>query len=893
MSQTPATGSPSSGSDAPPKPPSMIASTLAKRISSLGPDVHDLIRLRVIHTPDGQRRAPADATQRMYDHVVKDLNVFKNFRPATVMQELGKAIDYMERLEVYGSQNPLEDTPVTALFTWKLTADTSSPEEDMSSLEADDTPLADSASSSEPAKRPRETAAPDAEQPTGTTPADGTPSRDDAQPTPKKRLKRRPAPGQTGSARDMGGLPGPDGAPASVPMSFLSERPTLRFSDIGGIDQNLQRVREFIEFPLRFGSLYAHLGGSPASGLLLHGPPGCGKTMLAHAIGGEFDVPFFRVSAPEMISGVSGESEQRLRSLFAEARRMAPCIVFIDEIDAIAPKRNQAAREMERRIVAQLLTCMDEVERYWKESNGKYVCIIGATNRPDSIDAALRRSGRFDREISVGIPNDEARESILRAMARNMTIEPGALDCVARDTPGFVGADLQALLKEAVQAAVSRIVDRVSKEAAPAPAPVDTVTEAAAAAAAAAAAEDPSTGKMAEPVVDSTIAETPDTRDAPIDGVIEEAITAALTGAPLVPGERDWSQEQITSADFMVARKLVQPSSTREGFATIPNVTWSDVGALEGVRRDLHMSIIAPIRHPEKFRALRCSTPSGVLLYGPPGCGKTLVAKAVANESRANFISVKGPELLNKYVGESERAVRALFARAGASAPCVIFFDELDALAPSRSGNEGGSGNAATERVVNQLLTEMDGVDRRNGVFVIGATNRPDIIDPAVMRPGRLGKLIYVGLPSAVERQRILQTHLRNVPLATEPPSEVVSVSALADLCDGFTGADLASLVQEAAMLAVQESIAADDPHLAGLLRRLEGDVASAEGASAGATAAEEGVATEDVAPAPPAVPHTPVLQMRHFVASLAKVRRSVTPADQKRYEAMYKKYCQ
>ena len=532
-------------------------------------------------------------------------------------------------------------------------------------------------------------------------------------------------------------------------VSFRVLRPPQRYADIGGVASVLQVVRELVELPLMHVELFTHLGVDPPRGILLHGPPGCGKTLLANAIAGELDVPFFRVAAPEMIAGVSGESERRLRQLFQEACTAAPCLVFIDEIDAITAKRESSAREMLHRIVAQLLTCMDSLSLH--NTGMRPVIVIGATNRPEALDSALRRAGRFDREIELGAPDEEARLHILQTLSRRLRLD-GAFDfqSLAKRTAGYVGADLAALTMEAAAVAVGRI------------------------------------GR----------------------GLLSTSPTPLSAAQPL--GAEQLHGLSITMDDFVAALSRVQPSALREGFSTVPDVTWADVGALDDLKNELMMTITEPIREPERFAKFGLHAPAGVLLYGPPGCGKTLLAKAVANESGANFISIKGPELLNKYVGESERAVRRLFQRARSSAPCVIFFDELDALAPRRAlGNfhgGGGDGSAddvghagASERVVNQLLTELDGMDARRHVFVVAATNRPDLIDSAMLRPGRFDKLLYVALPSEAGRQAILRTAMRGTPHGTD-----VDVPGIAAQTPGFSGADLASLVREAAMQAMR-----------------------------------------------------------------------------------------
>lgn len=527
--------------------------------------------------------------------------------------------------------------------------------------------------------------------------------------------------------------------------------PTTKFADLGGMEKPLEEVCNML-MHLKHPEVYRKLGVVPPRGFLLHGPPGCGKTLLAHAISGELEIPMLKVAAPEIVAGVSGESEERIRELFDKAVNSAPCVFFIDEIDAVTPKRETAQREMERRIVAQLLSSLDDLSQ--RELPAE-VLVIGATNRPDAIDPALRRAGRFDREICLGIPDDAARVRILKVLCRKITLDAEVdLAMVAHRTPGYVGADLMALTREATMSAINRIFRGIE----------ESVT---------------ATGLGPKSKLDlalSLLREVP-----PLD-------------------DDQLKNLSVRAGDFECAIGLVQPSSKREGFATVPDVTWDDVGALGSVREALQVAILAPVRHRDKYEALGLGTPTGILLHGPPGCGKTLLAKAIANESGINFISVKGPELLNMYVGESERAVRQCFQRARNSAPCVIFFDELDALCPRRSDSaDGGSAS----RVVNQLLTEMDGLEPRKQVFVLAATNRPDIIDPAMLRPGRLDEALFIGLPTPSERVEILKTLTRN---GTRPPlSSTVSLEDLGKdaRCEGFSGADLAALVRQAAVIAL------------------------------------------------------------------------------------------
>ncbi|XP_073755932.1 nuclear valosin-containing protein-like isoform X3 [Callorhinus ursinus] len=531
----------------------------------------------------------------------------------------------------------------------------------------------------------------------------------------------------------------------------------------------------------------------------------------------ELDLPILKVAATEIVSGVSGESEQKLRELFEQAVSNAPCVLFIDEIDAITPKREVASKDMERRIVAQLLTCMDDLNTMATMAR---VLVIGATNRPDALDPALRRAGRFDREICLGIPDEASRERILRTLCRKLRLpESFPFRHLARLTPGFVGADLMALCREAAMGTVSRVLTML---------PPDPVT-----------AGLPSGRGLEDQMGAEPAAGTP---ALPVQEELQRLLELLRSHEPL-------SEEQLQGlciewGDFTAALASVQPSAKREGFVTVPNVTWADIGALEDIREELTMAILAPVRNPDQFRALGLVTPAGVLLAGPPGCGKTLLAKAVANESGLNFISVKGPELLNMYVGESERAVRQVFQRARSSAPCVIFFDEVDALCPRRSDRETG----ASVRVVNQLLTEMDGLEARQAVFIMAATNRPDIIDPAILRPGRLDKTLFVGLPPPADRLAILKTITKN---GTRPPLGAdVNLEALAaDLrCDCYSGADLSALVREASVCALREEM----------------------------TRPKDGGETGELK-----------VSQKHFEEAFRKVKSSISKKDQVMYEAL------
>lgn len=617
--------------------------------------------------------------------------------------------------------------------------------------------------------------------------------------------------------------------------------PSLTFEDVGGNEETLKEVCKLL-IHMRHPEVYQHLGVVPPRGFLLHGPPGCGKTLLAQAVAGELKFPLLRVSSPELVSGVSGESEQKLRDLFDLAVSSAPCILFIDEIDAITPKREVASKDMERRIVAQLLTCMDEL------NSGKtmaQVLVIGATNRPDSLDPALRRAGRFDREICLGIPDQAARLRILKTLCRKLKLgEDFDFQRLARLTPGYVGADLMALCREAAMCAVNRILLQVQKR------PEVNGPE-----------EVPSSGEhiaaeideMTEPPAEKTSAAQDENG---FQGELSNLMNL-LNNTDMVPQD-ELARLFIHMSDFQSSMANVQPSAKREGFATVPDVTWEDVGALQDIREELTMAILAPVRSPEQFRALGLSSPSGVLLAGPPGCGKTLLAKAVANESGLNFISVKGPELLNMYVGESERAVRQVFQRGRNSAPCVIFFDEVDALCPRRSGHESG----ASVRVVNQLLTEMDGLESRQQVFIMAATNRPDIIDPAVLRPGRLDKTLYVGLPPPADRHAILLTITKG---GTKPQLEqdvCLREIAFDERCDCFTGADLSALVREASVNALRAHLKS-------------GDSAAPFTAHTPSSSSSEG-SVADIK-----------VSKRDFDGAFDKVRPSVSKVDQKMYHQL------
>ena len=503
----------------------------------------------------------------------------------------------------------------------------------------------------------------------------------------------------------------------------------VHYEDIGGLDRELQLVREMIELPLRHPELFERLGIEPPKGVLLYGPPGTGKTLIAKAVANEVDAHFVTLSGPEIMSKYYGESEERLREVFEEAQENAPSIIFIDEIDSIAPKREEVKGEVERRVVAQLLALMDGLK-----TRGQVV-VIAATNLPDIIDPALRRGGRFDREIEIGIPDTKGRQQIFQIHTRGMPLaEDVNLDDYARSTHGFVGADIALLAKEAAMHALRRIIPHIK---------------------------------------------------------IEEEIPTEII-----------DQLRVTNDDFLEAHKHVEPSAMREVLVEIPDVKWEDVGGLEDVKAELAEAVEWPLKYPEIFDALETEPPRGILLFGPPGTGKTLLAKAVANESESNFISVKGPELLSKWVGESERGVRQVFRKARQAAPSIIFFDEIDALMPKRGAYIGSS--HVTESVVSQILTELDGLEELNNVVVLGATNRPDMLDEALLRPGRLDRMIYVPPPDREGRKKIFEVYLRN----REILANDVDIDELVERTEGYVGADIEALVREAKISAMREFIA-------------------------------------------------------------------------------------
>ncbi|MEW5748114.1 MAG: CDC48 family AAA ATPase [Candidatus Thermoplasmatota archaeon] len=503
--------------------------------------------------------------------------------------------------------------------------------------------------------------------------------------------------------------------------------PKVAYEDIGGLKDEVDKVREMIELPLRHPELFEKLGVEAPKGVLLHGPPGTGKTLLAKAVASETSATFTSIGGPEIMSKFYGESEERLRDMFKEAAENAPSIIFIDEIDSIAPKRDEVTAETERRIVAQLLALMDGLE-----GRGKVV-VIGATNRPNALDPAIRRPGRFDREIEIGIPDKGGRLEILQIHTKGMPLaEEVDMDKLASMTHGYVGADLAALAREAAMRALRKVLPSIDLEA--------------------------------------------------------ESIPADVL-----------NELKVGMDDFMDAYREMQPSTLREVLLETPNVKWEDIGGLEGPKQELMESVEWPLKYASLFSHMGATPPKGLLLYGPPGTGKTLLAKAVATESEANFISVKGPEFLSKWVGESEKAVRETFRKARQAAPCVIFLDEIDAIAPVR-GTSSDSG--VTERVISQILTEMDGLEPLHNVVVIAATNRPDIMDPALMRPGRFDRLVYVPPPDLQARKEILRIHTKGKPLDDD-----VDLDKLAAKMDKYTGAEISAVCNEAVMLAIRDYV--------------------------------------------------------------------------------------
>ncbi|XP_050376415.1 cell division control protein 48 homolog E-like [Argentina anserina] len=555
------------------------------------------------------------------------------------------------------------------------------------------------------------------------------------------------------------------------------------YDDVGGVRKQMAQIRELVELPLRHPQLFKSIGVKPPKGILLYGPPGSGKTLIARAVANETGAFFFLINGPEIMSKLAGESESNLRKAFEEAEKNAPSIIFIDELDSIAPKREKTQGEVERRIVSQLLTLMDGLK------SRTHVIVMGATNRPNSIDPALRRFGRFDREIDIGVPDEVGRLEVLRIHTKNMKLaEDVDLERVSKDAHGYVGADLAALCTEAALQCIREKMDVIDLE------------------------------------------------DEEIDAEVLNSMA-------------------VTDDHFQTALGASNPSALRETMVEVPNVSWDAIGGLDNVKRELQETVQYPVEHPEKFEKFGMSPSKGVLFYGPPGCGKTLLAKAIANECQANFISIKGPELLTMWFGESEANVREIFDKARQSAPCVLFFDELDSIATQRGSSVGDAGGAA-DRVLNQLLTEMDGMSAKKTVFIIGATNRPDIIDPALLRPGRLDQLIYIPLPDEASRLQIFKACLRKSPVSKD-----VDLAVLACHTHGFSGADITEICQRACKYAIRENIEKD----------IEKERRKAEN--------PEAMEEDDI-------DEVPEIKAAHFEDSMKFARRSVSDADIRKYQA-------
>jgi len=555
-------------------------------------------------------------------------------------------------------------------------------------------------------------------------------------------------------------------SPKAVDISEESI-PSITYEDIGGLTEEVKKVREMVELPLKRPEIFMRVGIEPPKGVLLYGPPGTGKTLLAKAVANESEAHFILLNGPEIMSKFYGESEKKIRELFDEAEKNAPSIIFIDELDSLAPKREDTGGEVERRVVSQLLTMMDGLQ-----SRGKVVD-IGATNRPNSIDPALRRPGRFDREVGISVPDKAGRLQILKIHTRNMPLTKSVkLEELARKTHGFVGADISSLGKEAAMIVLRRNLHKFNLE---------------------------------------------EEKEIPQE-VLNEL--------------------KVSQNDFEEALKIVRPSAMREVLVETPTTKWKDIGGIENVKRDLKEAVEWPLKFPDSFERMGVNPPKGVLLYGPPGTGKTLLAKAVASESEANFIQIKGPSLLSMWVGKSEEGVRKVFERARQVSPCIIFFDEIDSLA-SRRSSAVSPGTRVTENVLNQLLAEMDGIEDLTNVIVVGATNRPDILDPALMRPGRFDRIVYVPIPEKEGRLEILKIHTEKMPIE----NKIALIEKIAEETEGYTGADIEALAREAAMLALREDI------------------------------------------------ETKKIKKEHFVKAMEKVLPSVSKSDQERYKQVESKY--
>jgi transitional endoplasmic reticulum ATPase len=508
--------------------------------------------------------------------------------------------------------------------------------------------------------------------------------------------------------------------------------PMVTYEDIGGLHEQIRRIREMVELPLRHPELFQKLGIDPPRGVFLYGPPGCGKTLLAKAVANESDANFYVISGPEIMSKFYGESEARLREIFQKAQETAPSIIFIDEMDAIAPKREEVTGEVERRVVAQLLSLMDGIG-----ARGNII-VIGATNRPNAIDPALRRPGRFDREIEIGVPDKKGRRETMQIHTRNMPLAKDFdLKKLSEITHGYTGADIAALCRESAMKALRRYIPEINLE--------------------------------------------------------EERVPPHIL-----------DKMEVIMEDFIQAYREITPTAMREVYVEVPTVQWNDIGGLTKARMELNEAVEWPLKNPKSFKRMGIKPPKGILLYGPPGCGKTLLAKAVATESEANFISIKGPEVFSKWVGESEKAIREVFRKGRTASPAIIFFDEFDAIIPRRG--MGYSDSGVSERVISQLLTELDGIESLQDVAIIAATNRPDIIDPAVLRPGRIDKMIYVPAPDAKELKEIFKIHTKEMPLSTD-----IDIDQLAKNSVGYSGADIEALCREAALIALRRDINATE----------------------------------------------------------------------------------